>query len=377
MEYPIDLPGGGQLSTWTLCDGLKKQGMEPVVACPSLLSRRKSDFNFEIVEYRSDENRERNAAARIKNFISRIGAFHRIIKKVKPDIIHVSMSESLISFGFLRCLGIFKDIPFVYTDRGLAYGYRTHSMMCIKATLKHAAGMICTTQFNKDLWLKEKPGTEITVIPNTISDAFDNYDEDKRSLMRAKYGIEEGETVIGFAGRISEEKDWDFVPVLVKALKDDGLSFHVALVISIYEEQDKEIVRNIKKAITDSIGEDRLIYMQDLSQKEIADYYYLADIFVMSSMFESFGKAAVEAMSRKCSVLATSVGGLPEVIGKSDNLYTKQTVDKFVARVRKLTEDPEELERDREFFYNRYRNLYTTETHVIRHVELYNGILRG
>lgn len=376
MEYPIDLPGGGQLSTWTLCDGLLKEGsFEPVVICPKLLNKTAGDFDFKVVEYVSDENRERNKLARITNFLSRIRSFHTLIKREKPDIIHVSMSESLITFGFLRCLGIFGNIPFVYTDRGLAYGYRAHSMFCIKATLKHAAYMICTTEYNRGLWLKEKVKVPIKVIPNTISTAFDGYDESKRHKMRDRYGITDEDLVIGFAGRISEEKDWDFVPVLVKALKDRGIDFKVALVISVYEDQDKAIVKNIKKGITDSIGEEKLIYMQDLSQKEIADYYYMVDIFVMSSMFESFGKAAVEAMSRRCSVISTNVGGLPEVIGKEENLYTKKTVDKFAARVKRLREDPAELDKDREFFYNRYRNMYTTQTHVMRHVKLYRDIL--
>ena len=377
MEYPIDLPGGGQLSTWTLCDGLVAAGHEPVVACPKLLGRRRTDFDFKIVEYRSDENRERSKAARIGNFISRIHSFRRIIRKEKPDIIHVSMSESLITFGFLRCAGLFKDIPFVYTDRGLAYGYRKHSKACIKATMKHAAGMICTTQFNKDLWLKEGISVPITVIPNTISRVFDGYDDNRRGEMRIKYGVKENEFVIGFAGRISEEKDWDFVPVLVKALKDGEVNVKVALVISVYEEQDREIVNRVKKGITDSIGESNLIYLEDLSQKEIADYYYMVDVFVMSSMFESFGKAAVEAMSRRCSVVSTSAGGLPEVIGKEENLYTKETVDKFVNRIKTLKENRKELEEDREFFYNRYRNLYTTQTHVMRHEKLYMQIIQN
>ncbi len=395
MEYPIDLPGGGQLSTWTLCDGLVKQGLTPVVACPKLLGRRRTDFDFKIVEYRSDENRERSKIARIVNFLSRIHSFRKIIRREKPDIIHVSMSESLITFGFLRCLGFFEKIPFVYTDRGLAYGYRKHSMMCIKATMKHAAGMICTTQFNKDLWLQKGIRVPITVIPNTIGEAFDSYDDNKRGAMRIKYGIKENEFVIGFAGRISEEKDWDFVPVLVKALKDGidreneaieksdsgkqrtdkaAKRIKVALVISVYEEQDKDIVRGIKDKICDAIGEDNLIYMQDLSQSEIADYYYMVDAFVMSSMFESFGKAAVEAMSRKCSVLSTSVGGLPEVVGKDENLYTKDNTDKFVKRIMELMNNRKELDDDREFFYNRYRNLYTREIHVMRHVNLYRNI---
>ncbi|MCR5420146.1 MAG: glycosyltransferase family 4 protein [Lachnospiraceae bacterium] len=371
MEYPIDLPGGGQLSTWTLCDGLVRQGHKPVVACPKLLSKRRIDFDFKIDEYKSDENRERSKMARIGNFISRIFSFYRIIKKERPDIIHVSMSESLITFGVLRCLGIFKDIPFVYTDRGLAYGYRKHSLFCMKKTLKYAAGMICTTEYNKGLWLEKNVKTNINVIPNTISKAFDSYDDNKRQLIRIGKGIKENDFVIGFAGRISEEKDWDFVPVLVKALKDGGVNFKVAMVISVYEDRDKEIVQNLKSAVSREIGADNLIYMQDLSQEEIADYYYMVDVFVMSSMFESFGKAAVEAMSRKCSVVSTSVGGLKEVIGKDENLYTKDTTEKFVKRVKTLREDENELKKDREYFYNRYRNLYTTENHVLRHVKLY------
>lgn len=374
MEYPIDLPGGGQLSTWTLCDGLRKNGFEPVVACPALLDKRKNVFDFKVVEYRSDENRERSKGARIRNFIGRIFSFYRIIKKEKPDLIHVSMSESLITFGFLRCLGIFKSIPFVYTDRGLAYGYRKHSKFCIKKTMKYASAMICTTEYNKGLWIRDKIGVPVKVIPNTISSAFDIYDMTKRPMMRAKYGIAEDEFVIGFAGRISEEKDWDFVPVLVKALYETGVKFKVALVLSVYEEQDEGIAERIRKGITDVIGRDRFIYMQDLTQEEIADYYYLVDVFVMSSMFESFGKAAVEAMSRKCSVVSTDVGGLSEVVGKKENLYTKKDINKFTDRVKKLSEDKEELDNDREFFYNRYRNLYTTENHVMRHIALYMSI---
>ena len=377
MEYPIDLPGGGQLSTWTLCDGLKKQRLEPVVACPVLLDKRKNVFDFKVVEYKSDENRERNKGARIGNFIGRIFSFLRIIRKEKPDLIHVSMSESLITFGFLRCLGLFKNIPFVYTDRGLAYGYRRHSKFCIKKTMKHAAGMICTTEFNRQLWEKEKLGVPITVIPNTISSAFDIYDMTKRPMIRAGHGIAEDDFVIGFAGRISEEKDWDLVPVLVKTLQEAGVDFKVALVLSVYEEQDEGIAEKIRKGIVDTIGRDRFIYMQDLSQPEIADYYYMVDVFVMSSMFESFGKAAVEAMSRKCAVISTDVGGLPEVIGKKENLYSKNDLSRFTARIKKLSEDREELDRDREFFYNRYRNLYTTENHVTRHVEVYRRILNG
>ena len=393
MEYPIDLPGGGQMSTQTLCEGIcayssgdyseykfnkrdEACDFTPVVACPKLLKKNCSDYPFKIVTYNSDENREDSRTLRIRNFLSRILSFYRIIKNEKPDIIHVSMSESLISFGALRVPGIFSKIPFVYTDRGLAFGYREHSKKCIKLTMKRAARMLTTTEYNKALWEKENIGCAINVIPNTISPSFDDFDPKKRSYMRGEYGVREKEFVIGFAGRISEEKDWDFVPVFVGELKKAGLNFKVALVLSVYEAKDSKIVKELKDGICRIIGEENLIYMQDLSQKEISDYYYLVDAFIMTSSFESFGKAAVEAMSRKCVVLSTSVGGLSEVIGRKSNLYDKKEPLKYVKMIQQYMDDEALLNSDREYFYNRFREQFTKERNVASHIELYKEILK-
>ncbi len=375
MEYPIDLPGGGQESTKTLCEGLAASGgFEPVVACPELLSTKPGDYGFRIVTYPSDENREQSKFRRISNFVARIGHFKRIIKQVAPDLIHVSMSESIITFGALRVPGFFRNIPFVYTDRGLYFGYRSHSRSCIKMTMKHASRMLTTTKYNADLW-KGEISVPITVIPNTISSAFDDFDQGARMRERSRYNVADGETVIGFAGRISEEKNWESVPGLVKSLYDSGLRFKVALVLSVYESRDAETVRMIKDGITEVIGEDNLIYMQDLSQKEISQYYYLVDFFIMTSNFESFGKAAVEAMSRKCVVCSTAVGGLPEVIGKEDDLYDMDEPGKLADRIKYLLDHPDETTREREYFYERYRNNYTIDKNIEGHIKVYKEIL--
>lgn len=388
MEYPIDLPGGGQMSTQTLCEGLcalneetikgnteYKYLFKPVVCCPTLLSKKESDYPFEIVTYPSDENRELSKVRRLSNFFSRIGHFKRIIKEVWPDLIHVSMSESLVTFGFLRVPGMFKNIPFVYTDRGLRYGYRIHSKICILTTMKRAARMLTTTEFNKALWKETSLKCPITVIPNTISGAFDEYDGNKRVSMKKAAGLTRDDFVIGFAGRISEEKDWPCVKKLIAALNEEEFDYKVALVLSTYEDRDKEIAREIKESITSQIGEDRLIYMENLSQKEISDYYYMVDVFVMTSSFESFGKAAVEAMSRKCGVLSTTAGGLREVIGREKDLYDKSNLSVFAKRMKELFDDPDSLDVEREYFYSRYKTLYTKEVNVTRHADVYEEII--
>ncbi|HAV00730.1 MAG TPA: hypothetical protein DCW47_06005, partial [Lachnospiraceae bacterium] len=166
MEYPIDLPGGGQMSTRTLCEGIiagaeeihdpKRTIWEPVVICPALLTHKAEDYPFRILEYKALENREDALIPRLINFAGRIRHFARLIRQEKPDLIHVSMSESLLTYGFSRLLPGLSKYPFIYTDRGLCYGYRRHTKLLMRAILKKSEGMICTTQYNKDLWVKEE-----------------------------------------------------------------------------------------------------------------------------------------------------------------------------------------------------------------------------
>ena len=375
MEYPLDLPGGGQESTKTLCEGISADGeFEPVVACPALLSTAADDYGYRVITYSSDENRELSKIRRIINFCRRIVSFGRIIREVSPDLIHVSMSESLITYGFLRVLHPSSRRPFIYTDRGLRTGYRGHSRWCIEHTMKYAEGMITTTHYNAGLWEKEIT-VPITVIENTISDAFAGFDPQGRVFARKKYNIPESVPVVGFAGRISEEKDWGRVPEVVSAIADSGIRFKVALVMSVYEARDAEIRDSVKRGITEVIGADNLIYMQDLSQKEISDYYYLVDFFIMTSCFESFGKAAVEAMSRKCIVLSTAVGGLPEVIGCPEDMYDMQNLSKLTERIRYFTDSPGAAERERNMFYKRYIDRFMPDKNIERHLKLYRRII--
>ena len=115
--------------------------------------------------------------------------------------------------------------------------------------------------------------------------------------------------------------------------------------------------------------------MQDLSQKEISQYYYLVDFFIMTSNFESFGKAAVEAMSRRCIVLSTPVGGLREVIGNKDDLYETDRPQKLAKRIKYLLDHPDEADAERQMFYRRFADNYTSDKNIEGHVKLYKEIL--
>jgi L-malate glycosyltransferase len=57
------------------------------------------------------------------------------------------------------------------------------------------------------------------------------------------------------------------------------------------------------------------------SVPNIADYLSVADVFLMPSQTESFGLAALEAMACEVPVIASRVGGLPEVVREGETGY--------------------------------------------------------
>ena len=357
MEYPIDLPGGAQLSTIAVCDGFAgSEVYEPVVVCPELINP-DSTFKFRVVTYPMGESR-------LKNLFIRIRAFKRIIREEAPELIHIEMSESLITYGFIR--NSFKDIKYIYTDRGMYFGYRLRSRIFMLPVLKRSSMLITTTKRNAGLWEKNSAVRPIKTIYNTISGAFADYDSQKRK--------KDGEFTIGFAGRICVEKDWEFVPVLVKALYDAGLRFKVDLVLSMFEKGDEEQAEILRKGIIDVIGRENLINREELSQSGMSEYYYGLDVFIMTSRFESFGKAAVEAMSRGCAVIATDVGGLPEVIGDEKYIYTKDNVKKAVELCLEYSRDEGALRDAQEYFLKRYRDNFTQDKYISRHKEIYDAV---
>src|SRR5205085_6952540 len=53
----------------------------------------------------------------------------------------------------------------------------------------------------------------------------------------------------------------------------------------------------------------------------ITDYLSVADLFLLPSQTESFGLSALEAMACEVPVIATQVGGLPEVVQDGETGY--------------------------------------------------------
>jgi L-malate glycosyltransferase len=78
------------------------------------------------------------------------------------------------------------------------------------------------------------------------------------------------------------------------------------------------------------------------AQEEVVPLLSVADVFLLPSAQESFGLAALEAMACEVPVIASRVGGLPEVIehGVSGFLHPLNAIDDMAASAVTLLTDP-------------------------------------
>jgi len=113
-------------------------------------------------------------------------------------------------------------------------------------------------------------------------------------------------------------------------------------------------------------------------QANIADYLGIADVFLLPSELESFRLAALEAQACEVPVIATRIGGIPEVINEGESGYLSDVGD-----VEKMSADTLVLLRNEELrraFGEKGRELavqrYSTDKIIPQYIAFYEKIVK-
>jgi glycosyltransferase involved in cell wall biosynthesis len=124
---------------------------------------------------------------------------------------------------------------------------------------------------------------------------------------------------------------------------DDAPSIHLAIVgkpVFSHEEQYRDEL--VETAVAAGIA-DRVHFTGE--RQDISGVLRSADLLVLNSLEEPFGLVLVEAMSSGTAVLATRVGGIPEIVSdsKSGWLVERNDTAGLASKILELSKDPELL----------------------------------
>jgi N-acetyl-alpha-D-glucosaminyl L-malate synthase BshA len=132
------------------------------------------------------------------------------------------------------------------------------------------------------------------------------------------------------------------------------------------------------EALAARLGVERSVeFVGKQPQSRIRDYLSAADLFLLPSESESFGLSALEAMACEVPVIATRVGGVPEVVeeGGCGYLFDVGDVNAMAETALGILRDDDERERlgrrGREIATTRF----TTEQIIPQYEELYRKVI--
>jgi len=225
-----------------------------------------------------------------------------IIRSIKPDLVHVHHSFAPLSVLAVRACNKL-DIPCVLTNHSLppigdeskwsTFSYLTPYRWLLKPTITTAVSTPAALFIKDFLGLKDP----IEIVPNAI-------DTDKFAPL--DWGLEEREDYILYVGRLIWRKGVDVLIRAVGILEKKGIPYELLLAGRGYLEHYLKLLSSNLKSVR---------FLGAVSDRVKIELYRRARVFVLPSRAgESFGVVILEAFSSATPVIATRIGGIPEIV---------------------------------------------------------------
>ena len=209
-------------------------------------------------------------------------------------------------------LGRLLRRPVVVTLRGSIVRlqhYRLHRPQ-IRWALDHAARVIAVSQSLKDVATDLGVGARhISVIPNGVDLA--KFRPKVRSAAREACGLPLDRPIILTVGGIYEGKGQHHV---VEALARLSARRPDAVYVMVGEDRRDGYVEGLRERVARAGLGERVCFAGRKPHDALADWYSAADVFCLATQSEGWANVLLEALACGTPVVATRVGGNPEIV---------------------------------------------------------------
>ena len=304
-KYPKAL-GGDAVVVVNLEKQQQKAGHEVFILtsnCPEIIEK-ENVVKFGLKDSAPDQDRV--TCRRIISLFILLLSGSRLIRKIKPDVIHSHSAD----LGFIISFpAMIHNIPVINTCHGVTFPYRQYSFFkrsAEKFFLMHGRfKSIITVDKNSLRFFKDIKVDNAVYIPNGV-------DIERFNSKRLKKK-DENEIKFLFAGRLETQKGIKYLIRAVEILLNRTDNFKVLLIGdgSQREELEDLICRNNLN--------DHMVCFGIITDDELRDLYCTYDAFILPSVWEGFPLTILEAWAAGLPVISTNVGGIPDICENNKN----------------------------------------------------------
>jgi len=272
-----------------------------------------------------------------------VGALAQLVRlmwRERPSIVHTHTSKA----GFIgRLAAVIARVPAViHQPHGhIFYGYYGARRTALFTELERRAArwtdrIVTLTDRGSAEHLARGIGraAQYVAVPSGVPTSELRAAAPPRAQARARLGLDPGELVVVGLGRLVPIKGFD---LLVRALP--GVLAHVpsARVVLVGDGGERASLEALARSLHVS---DRLRLTGETH--DVTTCLAAADIVAVPSRNEGMGRVIVEAMALGLAVVATAVGGIPDVIvdGECGRLVEPESPDALAAALIELGRDP-------------------------------------
>jgi glycosyltransferase involved in cell wall biosynthesis len=340
---PGNAIGGISIQTVEVARLLNEQGYENVVIVPDevgelsdLTTRhgiRMKKLSYGLPKHFEDVEAILSNVGWGFRFVPSVLKLRQSFRQERPDIVHIN-GLLLIQPAIAAWLeGI--DIVWYLVSDGI---YPEWLVSVIIPLVNHiATEIVLISESNKEFYHQE--GKDVSIIPGAI----DTDEINPESVAPAEierlaetFEISEDTTVITTIGKVNQRKGQECAIEALRSLKGKEFSYLI-----VGPNRDKEYVETLQQMIREYDLENR-IYITGFVENKLA-VLSLTDIFLLPSIGEGTPLSIMEALAMKTPVIASDVGGVPELLasGEAGQLIPPRSPDAVKQALRRYLDDPE------------------------------------
>ncbi len=263
----------------------------------------------------------------------------RISRRFGADVVHANSIRAGIVLGLGR---LAPAATVVHVRDCLPPGpVANATLRMIAAT---ATTIVANSGYTARAVLAMAPRARIEVVHNSVDlDRWDPARLDRDEARRA-LGQPPERLLLGVVAQLSPWKGQDTAIEALRLLRDEGLDAHLLLIgsakflASATRFDNETYLAGLRARIADAGLQERVSLLGE--RADVPELVRALDILLLPSEEEPFGRALIEAMALSVPVLATNVGGPPEIVedGREGYLLTPRDPRAWAAAIRRIAE---------------------------------------